>query len=81
MTNPPNPLAHELVTENIRRLTEASGMPLTVVADRSGIDRRQLFEMMAGEYDADLDWLNKLADGLGVPLEALFREIERKPIQ
>lgn len=64
--------AHELVTENLRRLTEAKGIPLTVVADRAGIDRRELFAMMAGEYDAKLDWLNKLADGLGVHLSELF---------
>ena len=67
-----NPLAHELVTENLRRLTEAKGIPLTVVADRAGIDRRQLFAMMAGEYDADLDWLNKLADALDVDVTDLF---------
>ncbi|MCA9697564.1 MAG: helix-turn-helix transcriptional regulator [Myxococcales bacterium] len=68
----PGPPAHEIVTENLRRLTEAKGIPLTVVADRAGIDRRQLFAMMAGEFDADLDWLNRLAEALDVPLSELF---------
>ncbi|KIG16751.1 hypothetical protein DB30_04095 [Enhygromyxa salina] len=60
------------MTENLRRLTKAKGIPLTVVADRAEIDRRQLFAMMAGEYDADLDWLNKLADALEVDVTELF---------
>lgn len=66
------------MTENLRRLTEAKGTPLTVVADRTGIDRREFFAMMAGEYDADLDWLNKLADALGVDVTELFAAPKRK---
>jgi transcriptional regulator with XRE-family HTH domain len=58
---------------NLRRLTEAKGIPLTVLADRAGIDRRQLFDMMAGEYDADLEWVGRLAEVLEVPLTELFR--------
>jgi transcriptional regulator with XRE-family HTH domain len=69
--------AHELVTENLRRLTEAKGIPLTVVADRAGIDRRELFAMMAGEYDADLDWLNRLADALGVHVSEFLVDNKR----
>jgi transcriptional regulator with XRE-family HTH domain len=59
---------------NLRRLTDAKDMPLTVLADRAGVDRRQLFEMMSGEYDADLDWITRLAVALEVPLSELFRE-------
>jgi transcriptional regulator with XRE-family HTH domain len=73
-----SPEAHEIVTENLRRLTEAKGIPLTVVADRAGIDRRELFAMMAGEYDPDLDWLGRLADALKVPMSELFLEITRQ---
>ena len=58
---------------NLWRLTEEKAIPLTVLADRAGIDRRQLFDMMAGEYDADLDWIERLADVLEVPLRELFR--------
>ncbi|EDM79607.1 hypothetical protein PPSIR1_21304 [Plesiocystis pacifica SIR-1] len=68
--------AHELMTENLRRLTQLGGIPLTVVADRAGIDRRELFAVMAGEVDPDLNWLCRLAAGLGVPLSALFIEPE-----
>ena len=73
----PNRPAHELVTENLRYLTEKKGIPLTVVADRAGIDRRELFAMMAGEYDADLDWLTKLADALEVHVAALLVDRSR----
>ena len=66
--------AHVLLALNLRRLTEARGISLAAVADRSGIDRRELFAVMAGEVDPGLDWLNQLADGLGVRLSALFDE-------
>ena len=65
---------HELLTLNLRRLTEQSHTPLTVVADRAGIDRRELFEVLAGEREADVDWLFKLADGLGVRASELVRD-------
>ncbi|WP_086001959.1 helix-turn-helix domain-containing protein [Plesiocystis pacifica] len=66
--------AAELLTHNLRRLTAASHTPLTVIADRAGIDRRELFAVLAGEQDVDLDWLYQLADGLGVPASELLRE-------
>ena len=69
----------ELLTENLRRLTELKQIPLTVLADRAGIDRAQLFAAMAGEYDPDLDWLNKLADVLAVPVSELLEPPRSKP--
>ncbi len=65
---------HELLTINLRRLTEESHTPLTVIADRAGIDRRELFAVLAGEIQADIEWLYKLADGLGVRASELLRE-------
>ena len=70
----PDRPAHELLTYNLRRLTEQSHTPLTVVADRAGIDRRELFAVLAGEQEADMDWLFKLADGLGVRASELLRQ-------
>nr|WP_255216460.1 helix-turn-helix transcriptional regulator [Pseudenhygromyxa sp. WMMC2535] len=63
----------------MRRLTEVRGISLAAVADRSGIDRRELFAVMAGEVDPSLDWLNGLADGLGVRLAELFEEPPGQP--
>jgi hypothetical protein len=40
---------------NLRRLTEAKKIPLTVLADRAGIDWRELFAAMAGEVGWPLD--------------------------
>lgn len=73
--------AHVLLALNLRRLTELRGISLAAVADRSGIDRRELFAVLAGEVDPDLDWLNKLADGLGVRLAALFddKQLDQPP--
>lgn len=73
----PSPPGYELLTVNLRRLTEAKKIPLTVLADRAGIDRRELFAAMAGEVDPDLDWLNKLADVLGVEVTELLRDDKR----
>lgn len=71
---------YELLTENLRRLTEAKKVPLTVLADRAGIDRAELFAAMAGEYDPDLDWLNKIADVLEVHVsELVFDDQFGKP--
>lgn len=67
----PSRPGHILLTENLRRLTEEKGITLSAVADRAGIDRAELFAAMAGEIDPDLDWLNLIADALGVELVEL----------
>ncbi|PRQ04620.1 hypothetical protein ENSA5_06250 [Enhygromyxa salina] len=35
---------HEIVSENLKRLTEEKGIPLATVADRAGLDRRAFFD-------------------------------------
>lgn len=70
---------HELLAINLRRLTEIGGIPLTVLADKAGIDRAELFAAMTGEYDPDLTWLRRLANALAVPLFVLFEEPRAKP--
>lgn len=69
----------QLLTENLRRLTEAKKIPLAVLADRAGIDRAELFAAMAGEIDPDLNWLNRLADVLEVHVADLLEEPGPKP--
>ena len=63
---------HELVSENLRRLTEKKGLPLTVVADRAGLDRREFFEVVAGEREGDFEWLRKVAEALDVEISELL---------
>lgn len=67
----PSRPGHVLLTENLRRLTEAKSIPLSTLADRAGIDRAELFAAMAGELDPDLDWLNLVAEALGVEVAEL----------
>ena len=62
---------HLLITYNLRRLTEDSHLSLGTIADRAGIDRRELFDVLAGQQDADLSWLCRLAHALGVPMSQL----------
>ena len=69
---------HELVTENLRRLTEEKGIPLTVVADRAGLDRAEMFAVMAGELEGDLEWLNKVAEALGVEIAELVVDRQQR---
>ena len=61
-----------MLTINLRRLTEIKGMPLTVLADRAGMSRSELFAVMAGEIDPDLHWLRRLAEAMDVSLADLF---------
>ena len=63
---------YEMLTINVRRLTELKRMPLTVLADRAGISRRELFAVMAGEVDPDVEWIRRLAEALGVTMADLF---------
>ena len=66
---------HELVSENLRRLTEKKGLPLTVVADRAGLDRREFFEVLAGEREGDFEWLRKVAEALDVEIFELLVDL------
>lgn len=74
---------HEPVTENLRRLTEEKGISLGVVADRAGLDRAEIFAVMAGEVEGDLKWLNKVAGALGVAelvVDRQSRATEQSPV-
>lgn len=66
--------AHELLTANVRRYSEAQGMPLTVLADSIGITRERLFAIFTGDFDPDLLLLHRIAEVLEVRLSALFVE-------
>jgi hypothetical protein len=73
----PSRPGHILLTENLRRLTEEKGIPLTLVAGRAGVDSAELFAAMAGQIDPDLDWLNRIADALGVEVAELVVDNQR----
>jgi transcriptional regulator with XRE-family HTH domain len=72
---------HVLVAENLGRITEAMGITLADVATRAGMDPRELFAVLAGQYDADLDWLRRIAAALEVNLSDLVVDLERDRIR
>jgi predicted transcriptional regulator len=67
---------HVLVAENLTRITEDEGITLVDVAERAGIDPRELYAVLTGSYDADLDWLHNLAEALQVSMAALVIDLE-----
>ena len=70
--------AHILVAENLGRITEARGITLADVAARAGIDQRELFAVFSGQYDADLEWLGKIASALEIEMAELLVDRERE---
>jgi transcriptional regulator with XRE-family HTH domain len=62
---PTRPL-HELLAWNVRRLTHAKGIPLAALAATIGITPERLDAIFTGEFDPDLNLLNKIANALGV---------------
>ncbi len=69
---PPKP--HELLATNARRIAQAKGISFVALAAHARISTERLQEIFAGDFDPDLDLLNKLASGLGVSLSELFAE-------
>ncbi len=61
---PSGVLAH--VGENVRRYRAAAGLSQVSLADRSGVSRRTILKLEAGEANISLTGLDHLADALGV---------------
>lgn len=59
----PAVLAH--VGENVRRLRAETGLSQAALADRSGISRRTVIKLEAGEANISLTGLDQLAGALG----------------
>jgi transcriptional regulator with XRE-family HTH domain len=68
--------AHELLAENVRRIAQAKGVSFVFLEGMAGITTERLLEIFSGEFDPDLDVINKLADGLGVALSDLFADTD-----
>ncbi|WP_181234326.1 helix-turn-helix domain-containing protein [Enhygromyxa salina] len=62
---PTRPL-HELLAWNVRRLSHVRGIPLPTLAATIGITPARLDAIFTGDFDPDLDLLNKIANALGV---------------
>ncbi|MGR7024876.1 helix-turn-helix domain-containing protein [Geodermatophilus sp. URMC 62] len=63
------------VGENLRRLRQAAGLSQSTLAEASGLSRRTIINLEAGEANVSLSGLDRLADALG----ATFVDLVRPP--
>ncbi|MBK5007521.1 helix-turn-helix domain-containing protein [Pseudomonas sp. S60] len=61
------------VSLNVRNLRHAAGMSQAALADRSGVSRRMLVAIEAGEKNVSLTTLDLIAQSLGVAFSTLIQ--------
>jgi transcriptional regulator with XRE-family HTH domain len=61
------------VSQNIRRLRQVSALSQSALAEQSGVSRRMLVAIEAGEKNVSLTTLDRLAEALGVAFSDLIR--------
>jgi len=72
MSDSTDVLAH--VSRNVRRLRQATGLSQATLADQSGVSRRTVIKLEAGEANISLTGLDRLAESLGVTFVDLVAE-------
>jgi transcriptional regulator with XRE-family HTH domain len=68
----------EHVSENLRRLRQSAGLSQTALAHASGISRRTIVSVEAGDANISLSGLDKLAAAIGVGFADLVRDPTRE---
>ncbi len=68
---------HQLLAENLQRLAEQRAVTLAELLETASIDTNEIFAVIAGRYDADLDWLTQLAHALEVDVTQLVVDPEQ----
>lgn len=53
-------------TQNVRRLAKRQDLSINALADKSGVSRAQMFNVLRGNSSPSLDWVSKVAPVLGV---------------
>lgn len=71
-------LAH--VSGNLRRLRQAAGLSQIALAEASGISRRMIIAVEAGDANISLSSLDKLAAAMGVGFVDLVRDPDRQSL-
>lgn len=66
------PAVLQHVSLNVRRLRHAAGLSQTALAERSGVSRRMLVAIEAGERNVSLATLDRVAEALGVAFSELI---------
>jgi transcriptional regulator with XRE-family HTH domain len=68
--------AFEILASNLHRLVFEQGLTLDVVARSAGISLERLQAICTGEFDPDLDLVDRIAQAVGVTASELITEIE-----
>jgi hypothetical protein len=63
----------DVLSVNLRREIDAQGEPVGAIASRAGVAVVEIYEVLAGEMSATVDWLERIANALGVTVEQLVR--------
>jgi predicted transcriptional regulator len=67
------------LADNIRREAERQNLGINKLADFAGVSRSQLYDVLGCSKGASVDWIDKIADALGVePAELLRQHARRK---
>ncbi|WP_027596543.1 helix-turn-helix domain-containing protein [Pseudomonas sp. LAIL14HWK12:I7] len=66
------------VSLNVRSLRHAAGMSQSALAERSGVSRRMLVAIEAGEKNVSLTTLDLIAEALSVAFSTLIQAPERR---
>ena len=66
----------KIIGINAARIRRQNDLSQAFVADRAGVDRSALNKFESGKYNPSVEWLCKVADGLGVPLTEFFAGLE-----
>lgn len=80
MDKDPSPRASVLqhVSHNVRRLRHAADLSQTGLAERSGVSRRMLVAIEAGENNVSLTTLDRIAEALNVAFSDLIQTPENR---
>ncbi|MDR9751859.1 XRE family transcriptional regulator [Pseudomonas sp. SZMC_28357] len=71
--NPPRASVLQHVSQNVRRLRHAADMSQTALAEKSGVSRRMLVAIEAGEKNVSLTTLDRIAEAFNVAFSDLIQ--------
>lgn len=66
----------KIVADNIRKWAQRRGLSINILADRSGVSRAQMFNVLRTTSSPSVDWINRVAPVLGIPVWRLLVECE-----
>lgn len=65
--------AHRRLAKNIRRIAKERRIAVTHLADRAGVSRAEVFNILKGDRSPTLRWLEAIALALEVDIQELLR--------